>query len=224
MVDIVKNVRLIGGVLHYNSMLDDSFAPVVQKIEEKTTSYAVLSSDIGKYLRSTSDNTVNMIVEDFACEVGSCITFEQSGAGQVYIVAGTGVTINSAESFLKLRVQYSKATLIKTADNTWTLTGDIVASDKTDLSLAFSNVPDETEYTFDVTEGTIDVIVPSGTVVTALVAIFITAANITSIKIEETDQVSGVTANNFTAPKTYAIIAQDGTTTKNWVVAVTVAS
>ena len=71
--------------------------------------------------------------------------------------------------------------------------------------------------------GTIGVTVPFSTNVTALAATFTTSANITSIKVGGTDQVSGTTTNNFTSPVTYAVTAQDGTTIKNWVVTVTVA-
>jgi len=95
-------------------------------------------------------------------------------------------------------------------------------SSRADLLLSFLNVPDDTEYIIDLDAKTIDVTVARGTVVTALVATFMTFIDITSIKIGATDQVSDVTANNFTAPKTYAIIAQDGITTGNWVVTVTV--
>ena len=70
--------------------------------------------------------------------------------------------------------------------------------------------------------GTIAVTVPYGTSVSALVAAFTASANITSIKVGGTAQLSGATSNNFTTPVTYVVTAQDGTTTKNWVVTVTV--
>ena len=71
--------------------------------------------------------------------------------------------------------------------------------------------------------GTIAVTVPYGTSVSALVAAFTASANITSIKVGGTAQLSGATSNNFTTPVTYVVTAQDETTTKNWVVTVTVA-
>ena len=70
---------------------------------------------------------------------------------------------------------------------------------------------------------TVAVTVPNGTIITALQPTFTTSANITSIKIGATAQVSGVTANNFTAAKTYRITAQDTLTYIDWVVTVTVA-
>jgi hypothetical protein len=49
------------------------------------------------------------------------------GAGQVTVAGAAGVTVYSADSFLKLRAQYSSGTLIKTATNTWLLIGDLAA-------------------------------------------------------------------------------------------------
>jgi hypothetical protein len=72
-------------------------------------------------------------------------------------------------------------------------------------------------------DGTIAIEVANGTTVTALVATFTTSPDITSIKVGEVVQVSATTANDFTEPVTYAVIAEDGETTKEWVVTVTVA-
>lgn len=68
---------------------------------------------------------------------------------------------------------------------------------------------------------TIDVTLPALTVVTALACTFRTT-NLKSIKIGATAQVSGVTQNNFTAPKTYRLTAKDEVTFNDYVVTVTV--
>ena len=60
------------------------------------------------------------------------------------------------------------------------------------------------------TPKTIAVTVPTGTVVTALVATFTTTG--TSVKVGGVTQVSGVTPNNFTAPVAYTVTAADCTT------------
>ena len=61
-----------------------------------------------------------------AFPVGTRIDLVQYGAGQV-TVGGSGVTIRSSGSKLKLAGQYSGATLWKKATNEWLLIGDIVA-------------------------------------------------------------------------------------------------
>jgi hypothetical protein len=62
--------------------------------------------------------------------------------------------------------------------------------------------------------------VPFGTNVTALAATFTTTG--VSVKVGETTQISGTTANNFSNPVTYTVIAANGTT-QNYIVTVTVA-
>jgi hypothetical protein len=59
--------------------------------------------------------------------IGTQITITQAGAGQVTVAGAVGVTVNSSDNFLKLRVQWSAATLIKTNTNSWILIGDISA-------------------------------------------------------------------------------------------------
>lgn len=53
------------------------------------------------------------------------ITIARYGAGALSIVAGVGVTINSADGALDLRAQYSSAVLIKIGVNEWYLIGDL---------------------------------------------------------------------------------------------------
>jgi hypothetical protein len=57
--------------------------------------------------------------------VGALILIAQYGAGQVTFVEGSGVTINSVDSALSLTGQYVTASLIKTAADTWLLTGSL---------------------------------------------------------------------------------------------------
>ena len=59
-----------------------------------------------------------------AYPVGAILQLAQGGAGQVTIAAGSGVTINYTPG-LKLRAQYSVASLVQTATNTWLLSGDV---------------------------------------------------------------------------------------------------
>jgi formylglycine-generating enzyme required for sulfatase activity len=74
--------------------------------------------------------------------------------------------------------------------------------------------------TINETEKTIAVAMPFGTDVTAMVATFTT--NGASVKVGETIQVSGTTANDFTNQVTYTVTAADATT-QDYTVVVTVA-
>ena len=57
---------------------------------------------------------------------GTHITIIQTGAGQCTVTQGSGVTINATPGN-KLRAQWSGATLIKRAADTWVLIGDLSA-------------------------------------------------------------------------------------------------
>jgi hypothetical protein len=58
--------------------------------------------------------------------VGSSFDVLQVGTGQLTIVAGNGVTVNATPG-LKLRTQWSSATIFKRAENTWVVFGDLSA-------------------------------------------------------------------------------------------------
>ena len=60
-----------------------------------------------------------------AFPVGTQVLITAIGAGIASIAAAGGVTIRSADSALKLRTQYSTASLIKVATDEWYLSGDL---------------------------------------------------------------------------------------------------
>jgi hypothetical protein len=86
---------------------------------------------------------------------------------------------------------------------------------------AFSFISPATTGNIDENAKTIDIAVPYGTNVTALVATFTTTG--ASVKVGATAQVSGTTANNFTNPVIYTVTAADSTT-ESYIVTVTVAT
>lgn len=95
----------------------------------QTASYTLVLTDEGKLIQQNVATANNLTVPTnatVAFPVGTQITIVSIGAGQVTIVPAAGVTINSAGGALKLRVQYSSGTLIKTATDTWLLVGDII--------------------------------------------------------------------------------------------------
>jgi hypothetical protein len=97
----------------------------------QTASYTLALADKGKLVEisNASANTVTVPpYSSIALPVGSQITILQTGAGQTTIAAGVGVTINATPG-LKLRAQWSSATLIKRLNganlDTWVLVGDL---------------------------------------------------------------------------------------------------
>lgn len=71
-----------------------------------------------------------------------------------------------------------------------------------------------------ISDTSIKLTVPYGTDVTKLIAEF-TVSSLAKVKIQQVEQVSGVTSNNFTKSVVYTVVAEDGST-KEFVVNVTV--
>jgi hypothetical protein len=78
-------------------------------------------------MNSSSANTLTVPLNSSeAFPIGSQINILQTGTGQTTIAPVSGsVTINATPG-LKLRAQWSSATLIKRAENVWVLAGDLV--------------------------------------------------------------------------------------------------
>ena len=95
----------------------------------QNASYTLVLADKGKLVEMSNASANNLTVplnSSVAYPVGSQINILQTGAGQTTVVATVGVTINATPG-LKLRTQWSSATLIKRATDTWVLLGDLVA-------------------------------------------------------------------------------------------------
>ena len=105
-------------------------APIVNlAINAQTASYTIVLSDNGKLVEISNASANNLTVplnSTTAFPIGAQINIVQTGAGQTTIVATGGVTINGTPG-LKLRAQWSAATLIKRATDTWILVGDTAA-------------------------------------------------------------------------------------------------
>jgi hypothetical protein len=94
----------------------------------QVASYSLALNDNGKLVLmnvATANNLTIPLNSSVNFPVGTKIDVSSIGAGQTTIVAAGGVTINSAGGALKLRLQYSGATMVQTATNVWLLFGDI---------------------------------------------------------------------------------------------------
>jgi uncharacterized protein RhaS with RHS repeats len=94
------------------------------------TTYTLVASDAGDLVTLTNASAITLTVPTNASvpfATGTQITITRAGSGSLTVVGDTGVTVSSADNFLKLRAQWSSATLIKTGTNSWILIGDISA-------------------------------------------------------------------------------------------------
>jgi len=95
----------------------------------QTAAYTLVLADRSKMVEMSVASGHNLTVptnSNVAFPVGTTITVLQTGAGQTTIAGQSGVTINATPG-LKLRAQWSSATLIKRATDTWVALGDLAA-------------------------------------------------------------------------------------------------
>jgi uncharacterized MnhB-related membrane protein len=96
------------------------------------STYTVANSDLYQVLVQTtnaSTKTVTIAPDSTltAAAVGSAITFLNTGAGLLTFAAGSGVTIASAGAAptAPTLAQYKSCVAVRTAANTWVITGAI---------------------------------------------------------------------------------------------------
>jgi len=93
------------------------------------TAYTLVLGDLAKLV--TMDNAAGMTLTvpanaSAAFAVGDKIDILRKGAGTLTIAAAGSVSVNATPGF-KLRAQWSSATLVKLATDTWVLIGDLAA-------------------------------------------------------------------------------------------------
>ena len=113
------NDRVVGSAELSNLTLN----PVVD-------TYTVQLTDAHKVvtLNKATAFTVTVPLDSTALfQIGDQVNLLQTGVGQVTVAGDAGVTLSSQGSKLKLNGQFSIATLIKVAANSWVLVGNTVA-------------------------------------------------------------------------------------------------
>lgn len=103
-------------------------AKIDLSINAQSAAYTTIAADDGKLITVTSSSTANVTIAASLYNTGAQITIARMGSGAVSIVGDAGVTVVSTgatASTPTLRAQYSTATAIMTAANTWLVVGDI---------------------------------------------------------------------------------------------------
>lgn len=120
----------LGGVEFSDGAQTKQGVPSITTISQKTASYtlaALTERDSLIEVGSSSATTVTIPTDatlDFP--IGTTLDILQTSTGQVTIAGADGVTVNATPG-LKLRTQWSSATLMKRAANTWVVYGDLSA-------------------------------------------------------------------------------------------------
>jgi hypothetical protein len=96
------------------------------------TTYTLVAGDAQKLVTLSNASPITLTIASNATQalpVGTQITISQFGAGQVTVVGASSpspVTVNATPG-LKLRTQYSSATLVQVSTDNWLLVGDLSA-------------------------------------------------------------------------------------------------
>ena len=140
-----SSVSLLGSVKDYNDTLgaanqflvsdasgqvtwQDS-VPTTVRSSALTTTNIILADKNGVVITTAATSTAVRIPTNAgaAFPIGTKITIIQEGSGTVTVVGTLGVTLQSSQGHDRLSHQYSVATVVKTAIDTWYLYGDIKA-------------------------------------------------------------------------------------------------
>ena len=95
-------------------------------INTQTASYTLVLADAGKAVLMNVGSANNLTIppnSSVAFDVGTQIVITMIGAGVTTIVDGSGVTTNSKDNKAAIDGQYASVSLIKTATDTWLVTG-----------------------------------------------------------------------------------------------------
>lgn len=103
-----------------------SITPISQKTDSYTLSSLTERDTIIEISKSTATTLTIPANASVAYPVGTTLDIIQTGTGQVTIAGADGVTVNATPG-LKLRTQWSSATLLKRGENTWLVYGDLTA-------------------------------------------------------------------------------------------------
>ncbi len=128
--DLAVNNVEVSGVVFSDGTQTKQGVPSITTISAKTDSYTLSNLDerdtIVEINKSTATTLTIPTNASVAYPVGTTLDIIQTGTGQVTIAGAGGVTVNATPG-LKLRTQWSSATLLKRAENTWLVYGDLTA-------------------------------------------------------------------------------------------------
>lgn len=118
--DITASTATIGGVAFTDK------ANSTATIADMNGSHTITSSDVDNIREMSGGGTISIPSDNAFWPVGRRMEVIQTGSSEVTIAGSSGVTVNGTPG-LKLRAQWSGATIIKRASNTFVVIGDLKA-------------------------------------------------------------------------------------------------
>jgi hypothetical protein len=123
-VDVAGDIRNLAEEV--DEKILDLYSKVIVNISLDT--YEVSENDLGKIIEMNSATSASVVIPPESSEpipVYGKITIVSVGNGEIKIVPGFDVTINSIDSKTILSGKYAVVHIYKTSNNTWILYGDL---------------------------------------------------------------------------------------------------
>ncbi len=170
-----------------------------------------INSETGEIaVEMPSGTDLTSLVAEFTLSTGATATVGGT-------VQESGVTGNDFTNDVLYTVTAEDGTTTKE----WTVS--VAADLSSEAEILSYSIPGQVSSNINDIEKTVDVVMPSGTDVTSLVADFTISYGATAY-VGVTEQESGVTSNDFTNPVEYGILPEDASTQVIWTVTVTIAN
>ncbi|MBN2668299.1 MAG: T9SS type A sorting domain-containing protein [Bacteroidales bacterium] len=205
--------------VQYSGFAIDNF--VVRELSTETDflTFSFPSDETGPATIDATAHTIDIEVAastDLTTLVANYSLSPGASADILGTVQTSGTTVNNFSA----PVTYTVTAEDGTTTQDWTVTvSQAMISSETDFT-AYSFAEETGAATIDAGAHTIDIEVNWQANITNLTASFIVSVG-ASADIAGTPQISGTTTNDFSAPITYTVTAEDGTTTQDWIVTVT---
>jgi hypothetical protein len=106
-----------------------NFSAVYVTNAQTGTTYSLITGDSGKLVEVSNSSAITLTVPTNTNQpfpIGASVTILQTNSGQISITGASGVTVNATPG-LKLRAQWSSATLVKRLTDTWVAIGDLIS-------------------------------------------------------------------------------------------------
>lgn len=91
---------------------------------DKSANYSIVAADLGTTIRSTG-SAITITIDNVLTQQGDRIDFIQAGTGQITFLAGSGVTLSSADAKLKTAKQYAGASVVFGGSGVYYLIGNL---------------------------------------------------------------------------------------------------
>ena len=132
LTDVTLTSSTANDVVYYDgsSWVNKYVASIPVKTNSLTgTLNYLVAADAGKIVEINNSSAISLVIPTNSTvpfPIGTQITILQTGTGQITVSGPSGGTLNATPG-TKLRAQWSSATLLKRATDTWVLMGDLTA-------------------------------------------------------------------------------------------------